>query len=195
MSEAAKQKLSSNQEKILIVGGVILAALFIAWFFIYHPSKKMIHFLRGELAKVEGQIKQTDEILSQGKALEEKILLFEDIEKVMEKQVPRQEEEGIKLLSDYAHKRDLGIASIRSEAKTPLLDHTGQTFVIGGRHCHKLSVAMEMSGRYENLIGYLLDLKEFIPSFFTLDTIRIQQADVSKSELMFSLNISLYLLN
>jgi Tfp pilus assembly protein PilO len=196
MSEPAKQKLSPSQEKLLIVGGVILAALFIAWFFIYHPSKKMVRFLRDELAKVEGQIKQTDEMLSQGKALEEKILLFEDIEKVIETRVPRQEEEGINLLSDYAHKRDLGIAAIRSESKAPLLDQAGQPFVIGGRHCHRLSVFMEMSGRYENLVGYILDLKEFIPSFVTIEAIQIRQGgDAAKSELMFSISVNLYLLD
>ena len=181
--------------KINIIAGISVAAFIIFWVFLYIPSKKTIKKLKEELGIVQGQIRQIEGNFGEGGKLGDWIILLEKRYKALDSKFPEKEEEALGALSDLAKQHKIEIRSIQSQPKTFFLDKDAKKIDIEGKVCQIFRVSMELSASYQDLVEYIDALKESLPAYVTIESLRVNKSSSGSLKLNVALNVALYLLS
>lgn len=172
-----------------------LAAFLIPWFLVYLPTKNAVSRAKKELTAAETQIRQIEAIVDKAKSMEEGLTLLQGVFAKINNKFPRQEEESLAMLSDYARKLNIEVVSIKPSAKEFLFDEDGQKIGIEGRFCQSLPVSLELRCSYKDLVGYLEALKKEVTAYLSIEKLRINKDSLGPAKLSVILDINLYLLS
>lgn len=189
------RNLSPSQKKIIIISLVVVLAFLFFLLFIYLPTKNTVLKIKSELFDKERQIQEIETMLGDAKSLDEGIRLLKERHQRINKKFPQKEEEGIKILSDFARKLNIQILSIEPKPKQEFLDENNNKVTIEGMTCQSLLVSIEMSCLYKDLVRYIQVLKESLPAFFTIETLKINKDKSGTLRLNVKFDINLYILS
>ena len=195
MNDIITTKLTAQQKKIITTVAVITVPFVICWLFVYLPTRGMVNQLKAELNNVQNQIQQIEAMIEKGKTIEEGIKSLKERYVQIDSKFPEREEEGLRLLSDFARKQNIGIVSIKSQPRTAFLDKDSQKVEIEGKSCWQLSVSIEMKSGYADLLEYLKNLKESLPAYATFERLRINKDPSGMAKLNITMDLNLYLLS
>lgn len=189
------KKISPAQKKIILITTVVLLAFLIFWLFIYLPAKNTIKRIKAELASVESQIEKIEAVIDKTRTIDEGIALLEEKYQRLDAKFIQKEEEGLRLLSDFAQKLKIEILSIGPKQKSPFLDTANQKVEIEGKVCQVAPVSIQMRSSYKELVRYLDALKESLPGFIAVEMIKITKDNAGAQKLNIALDFNLYLLS
>lgn len=189
------KQISFSQKKIIIMVSVGLVAFLIPWFLVYLPTKNAVGRAKKELAAAETQIRQIEAIVDKAKNMEEGLTLLQGVFAKINNKFPRQEEESLAMLSDYARKLNIEVVSIKPSAKEFLFDEDGQKIGIECKFCQRLAVSLELRCSYKDLVGYLEALKKEVTAYISIEKLRINKDSLGPAKLSVILDINLYLLS
>ncbi len=189
------KKISLSQQKIIAITVIILLALFIAWLVVYIPAQDNVSQLKRELAGVENQIHQIEALVEKGKTIDEGIRIFQERYQQLTAKFPPREEEGLKVLADFARKQNIEVVSTDSQGKAPCRGENQQEIEAEGKKCQVLLISMEMRGSYRDLVQYLETIKKELPVFITVERLSIARDGYGPTRLRVILSLNLYLLS
>ncbi len=184
------KRISRSQKRIIIATFVIMAVFSGFWLAMYVPTQKGINRLKTELEETEGQIRQIEAMVAQGKDMGEGIQLMERQYQQLMLKLPPKEEGALIALFDLAFKVNVEIITIRTQAKRLCR----QQVTTEGKSCYELPISLELRGSFEGLIAYIELLKGSLPAFITFEKINIHSGKSGAPALNISLEIQLYLL-
>ena len=122
-------------------------------------------------------------------------MLLETRYKELNSKFPEKEEGALGALSDLAKKHKIEIRSIRSQPKSFFLDENAQKIEIDGKVCQIFLVSMEIRTSYRDLVEYIDALKEYLPAYVTIESMRINKEASGSLKLNVALDLALYLLS
>jgi Tfp pilus assembly protein PilO len=184
------KRISRSQKRIIIATFVIMVVFSGFWVAMYVPTQKGIDRLKAELEETEGQIRQIEAMIAQGKGMGEGIQLMEGQYQQLMLKFPSKEEGALIAFFDLAFKVNVEIITIRTQPKRLCR----QQVTTEGKSCYELPVSFELRGGFGALIAYIELLKGSLPAFITFEKINISPGKSGTSELSISLEIQLYLL-
>lgn len=188
-------KFSPSQKKITIIGLAILLAFLVFWLFIYLPSKNTVKRIKSELISADNEIGEIEAAISEAKTADEGIRLLKQRYQELNNKFPPGEEDSLRMLSDFAKKLNIEITSIKpGGSKRPFLDEDNKNVEIEGKTCQIVSVSIEMSCLYKDLVEYLQTLKESLPAFMSIEKLKISKDKLLTKKLNITLDLNLYLL-
>ena len=187
--------ISALQKKILIISSVVFLAFLAFWLFIYSPGKNRIAKIKSELQNVQGQLRQTQEIIGGTENTGQNMQLLTERSQKLKNKFPEKEEESLRALSQLARKLNIEIISIKPRAKAAFLDEDNKKTEIEGKRCQCVFVSMEMSCFYKDLVKYIQALKEALPAFISVERLQIKKTGAVEPKLNIKLDINLYLLS
>ena len=193
--EIEMQKLTASQKKINITAIVMVLIFLSGWLLIYFPRQNKLRQLKNELSRMEGQIQQINALLGDNTTIDEGIRLFTERSRRLDAQFPHEEEEPIRWLSDSARKHNLGIVSIKSQPKILFQDEKQKPIEVEGKSCQVVGVSMEIKGSYRDLIEYMESIKKSLPTYVTVEKVRIYKDSSATGALNFSVEMRLFLLS
>lgn len=173
--------------------GILL--FLIVGFLIYFRLEGKVHHLRHETLDLQKNIKEVEVLLANGMTPEEGVrLLTEEYEKLNSK-FPTQEEEALKLLSEFARRLNVDIVSVKAQPKTDFVDAHQKEIVIEGRKCQEVTVSLDMKSSYKDLLKYIETLKVSLPAFFRIERLKATKETSGQLKLNVVLELKLYLLS
>lgn len=182
------------QKTAALAAGMILFLLglliFIDW-----PRQRELSRLRMEFQNVQANIQMTEQIISQGRSMDEEITALLVRSRWIEGKFPSGEEGSLGRLSELARQNNVEIVSMRFEPKRPLLTAEHSQIEVGGKVCQSVLVSLELKSNFKNFVAYLEALKEFLPAYLTVERMEIRKGSVPEKILNVSLKVNLYLLS
>lgn len=188
------RKLSHTQKKALFGSAVIILIFIVFWLCIYLPLRNTVKKLKVELAGMDGQIKQIEEMAGHDRSLGEGIRLLEVDRKKIKSRFPDMEEESIKALASFAKELGISVDSIRPLPKEELLDKNGSPVKIKGAACYVISTAVVMKCSFANLVKFTDIVEKKLPAFAIIQKLNIGTNSDSLQILSVNMNLNLYLL-
>jgi len=192
-SNAVIKNMTPSQKKILIITSIALLTFFMSWLLIYCPAKAKISQLQKKLTDIEREINEIEGAVTKGTSFEEGIRLLEERAYTLDSKFPEKEKEALKMLADFARQLNMDIISTQPQTKKPFLGADEGEVRIETKSCQELFVFIEMKGTYQNLIRYLVLLKESLPAYVMVERLKINKDVTGALKLNISLGLNLYL--
>lgn len=150
--------------------------------------------IKSELFNKEKQIQDIETTIGKDKTLEKGIELLQVSRRRLNNKFPPKEEGGLEMLSDFAKKLNIEFISIEPKPKQAFLDENGSKVELEGKSCQGVLVAIEIKCLYKELVKYIQLLKESLPAFVTIETLRVNKDKSGMPKLNVILNLNLYIL-
>ena len=188
------KKLPQSQKKIIIVTLVGVTAFLIFWYFIYSPIRASLLKIRPEVYSLESQVRAVEKILKSAKTARVGVKLLKDRFQELNTKLFAKEEKSLILLSDFAKRLNIEIVSIKQQPKIALVDESGEKIDYSGRVLQIVPVSVEMKCFYKDLVKYLEMLRNSLPSFVTVEKLKINRVAPKSPRLNVVLEVNLYTL-
>lgn len=166
-------QFSQSHKKILVVGLIVIVCFCLLWFFIFIPSKKKVTDIQLELLAIQEKIGQIEKIAGPSQTIDRGIKDAKARYQRLNSLFPDKEEEALKQLSHLAKKYNIEIISLNPHEKK--LCSAGLIDDIEGKKCHRVFVSMQIRAFYKGLVGYIEALKESLPAFISIETLKIRK--------------------
>jgi hypothetical protein len=178
------KKISPEQRKIIIIGFALILAFLIFWIFIYLPSQNEVRRLQTQLMELDSQTRGIEMIIDKARTIDEGLNALKEEYGRLNK-FSSQAEESLRLVSEYARKLNIEMLSIKSQPKILASD-------IGS--CLSILVSVEAKSSYKTLLRYLQIIKNNLPTFTTIERLKIDKDNSKSKNLNVILDLKLYLL-
>ncbi|UCG35819.1 MAG: hypothetical protein JSW17_03210 [Candidatus Omnitrophota bacterium] len=187
------KNLAKSEKKLIISSAVALSALLILFFAVYLPIKNKVKMFAKEQFQVDSQIKEIQELVdtTAGKGFAR----LEERFKALDRKFPQEEKEAIILLSAFAQRLNIDIITMRPQSKKDFIDEKENKVVIDGKTCRMVGVSLEMRALYEDLVEYIRILRQMLPSYVSIDNLKIIKDRTDSPVLHIRLNFNLHLLS
>ena len=185
------KKINLSEQKIIVMALVVGAGFILLWAFIYLPRLASLNELRAKWGKAEGKIHQLESLVAQGD-LSEGIMQLKNQLQQLEAKFPSKEEQGLRLLSDFARKMNLEVLSVTSQPKVEFVDPSRQKIQVEGKTCQSISVSMDIKGGYKDFVKYIEALKASLPAYVSFERVQMNRASDTTAGMQL-LNIKLEL--
>lgn len=189
-----KVSLSKTQIKILGGVGLGLVLFLFFWFGFFQPSRSKVGKLKLEWMNIESQLQEIEAITRGFGSPKEGLRQLNEKCEVMIRKFPSDEEDSIKLISDYAKKMNIEILSLTPAPKADYLDEGGNQVVVDSKVCAKVSISAEIRGSYQDLVQYMDGIEHSLPVLLTVEFIKINKEDAVTGKLKAILGLDIYLL-
>ncbi len=189
-----ERDLTPSQRKIFILAILLGVVFFLVWIFIVIPRQITLSRMKEELKSIQNQILEIESIVPKDAKIDQVIRAFDEEKQRLVSKFPNRDEEGIKMLSDYARKFNIEIVSLRSQTKVLFFDRDQKKVEIEGKNCYQVLVSIELKSQFKNLVQYLQDLKKTFPRYITLEKVKINKDFSSPNSLYVTVDLYLYLL-
>ena len=190
----SKINISENQKKIIILSGIGVMVFLLFWIFLYLPASNEINNLKSELTSTEQQIQGIEAFLSGTRNRDEAVRLLKEQQQYLSNRFPQKEEESLKLIPEFARKNNIEVISLDPGTKSEFLDESGKQLIIDGKVVYYLPITMEMGCFYKDLVKYLLELKNNLPSFVSVINLNVKKTDQVSGRVRANVEFNLYLL-
>ncbi len=188
-------KLTQAQNKIMLIsGGVLLAFLFFI-FAIYAPSKNAMGSIKAELEGIDSQIQAVDAFLSGAGSMADGLERLKARDQYLINKFPPKEEAALQMLSGFAKKLNIEVASIAPQPKEDFLYGNSEKVEIESKACQRLLVVLEMKSSYKDLVKYIETIRESLPAYAVTERLKIVKNKEDLPDLRVALEMSLYLLS
>jgi Tfp pilus assembly protein PilO len=189
------RKVTLSQKKIIVTSLIVILVFLILWLFIYLPNQNSISRIKSEVLNLENQIKGIEEIMGKTRTIEGSIKLLKQRYQELNNKFPPKEEEGLRMLSDFAKRLNIELISIKPQPNVVFIDKNNKKIEIEGKTCHVVSVSMEVRCFYKDLVKYIETLNKALPAFAIIKRLRINRDKPETSRLNIKLDLNLYLLS
>ena len=190
----SRKEISPDQVNIIIIALVVITAFGIIWLYIFVPARSGVALISRELNKVKREVQTIKATMKPGRSVEEEIDALEKEYFRLYKIVPRDEDETLTLLADYARSLNLTVGSVLTHEPITALDANNNRIVIEGTIFKKLPIEMKLRGRYADIIRFAEVLRESIPAPITINDTQITVLNPETGQLDIQTNLYLYLL-
>jgi|GEM_PF-901812 len=188
------KNLAKSEKKLLMSSAIALLALLIVFFAVYLPIKSKVKKFAKEQFQIDGQIKEIEELVGDDTTASKGFAQLKERFEALNKKFPQEEKEAIILISSFAQRLNIDIITMRPQSKKDFLDEKEAKVVIDGKTCRMVSVSLEMRALYEDLVEYIRALRQLLPSFVTIDDLKITKDRTDSPVLHIRLILNLYLL-
>lgn len=148
--------LSKGQKILFLTIFIIFFAILVFWLYIYSPGKDKVKKMQKELAKVEADVAQIDQLIGGRDRLDEVYRKLHERHSQLDMLIPRDDKAALRVISSLAGKSDIEVMSFKPSE--PVLAPLSAELKQGTSM--KMSVSMELVCTYRNFGGYLNTLKE-----------------------------------
>lgn len=186
--------MTTSQKKILIIVGAGLFTFLIFLLFIYLPTQATLKRLKAQLAEIEVQLQEVENITKEGKPIEEGIRLLKERYNVLNGCFPPTEEETLKTLIDLAKDTKIDIDSIDPHQRVVFVDENNTPQQIEGKTCYKMPVSIKIRSSYKDFVSYAEALRKSIAAFVTVEKLQIEKNQEDAKKLNIYVEINVYLL-
>ena len=189
-----KASLSKTQIKILGGIGLALVIFLFFWFILYRPARERVVRLKTEWLNTESKIQEFDAVTRGFGSQKEGLRQLNEKSQLMIRKFSSDEEDSIKLISDYAKKMNIEILSLEPTPKADYLDEGGKQVVVDSKVCVKVSISEEIRGSYQDLVQYIDGVEHSLPALLTVEFVKINKEDAATGKLRANLGLDIYLL-
>ncbi|MDD5128524.1 MAG: hypothetical protein PHO40_02595 [Candidatus Omnitrophica bacterium] len=186
--------ITKNQKKIISVSAAGVFIFLLAWVFFYLPGSKEANRLKDELALTQQQIQGIESLLSGSQNRDEAIRILKSKQQYLSNKFPSQEEDSIKLIPEIARKMNIEVVSLQPGSRSEFIDENGKPVVIDGKVASFLPITMEVVCFYKDMVGYLLELKNVLPAFISVQNLNAKKDNQSTGKIRSTIGFNLYLL-
>lgn len=185
--------LTPAQKKIFMIAAAGLAGFVVLWLVFYRPVAREVRTAQTELEEMTARIQEIESFVDKNNSVDDQVLLFQKQYEAINARFPSDEKETIRFLSETARLSDLTVVSVQSFPKAEFHDEDGKGVQIDAKKCYTAQVSMEFKGAYRSVVDYLEKLKDGMPAYFTVQSLRMNKGAV-RDELNVVLGVTLYLL-
>jgi len=182
------------QKKVVTIAAVFSAAFLVFLSIMYIPGRNKINALKVELAEVHSKIRKIESLIDEGVSINEGVAAMSQRYQELSRKFPQKEEESLVVLSNVAKELGVEVVSIRAQPKMVYLDKDSQEIEIDDSICHKVSVTMQLKGRYKDIVRYLEKVKSDMSAFSTIDSMSIVKYAIGEATLNIKADFTIYLL-
>lgn len=187
--------LTQAQKKILLISGGVLLAFLIFIFVVYVPSKNAARSIKSELEGIDSQIQVVEVFLSSAGSMSGGLERLKERDQYLIDKFPPKEEAALQMLSGFAKKLNMEVASIVPQPKEDYVYGNSGKVEIEGKTCQRIPVALEIKGSYKNLVEYIETIRGSLPAYVVIEKLKIVKNKEELSKLKIVLDMSLYLLS
>ena len=164
------------------------------WFILYRPARERVVRLKTEWLNTESKIQEFDAVTRGFGSQKEGLRQLNEKSQLMIRKFSSDEEDSIKLISDYAKKMNIEILSLEPTPKADYLDEGGKQVVVDSKVCVKVSISEEIRGSYQDLVQYIDGVEHSLPALLTVEFVKINKEDAATGKLRANLGLDIYLL-
>lgn len=182
-------------QKNLLRAALVAATIFIALgLFFFLSMGKRIKDLKKEEAQIRSQV-ETVESLIRGKTINEGFLNLQERLRQLNSKFPDRDEMSLKMISEIARACDIVIKSTQSQPQVIYEDENNNEIKINGKTCQSVTVTLEVSGDYFQLVQFLSELKRSLPADLTFEKIGITKSSENPKILNARMIFNIFLLS
>ncbi|MEW6075016.1 MAG: hypothetical protein AB1530_01780 [Candidatus Omnitrophota bacterium] len=187
-------RLAFLKKKTIISQLAVVSVLLVFWLFIYLPRRNAVVKMKAELAVLNNQIKAIEGMMDNAKTLDEGLIRL----KVHYKEVnrfPLQEEETVRLISEYAHRLNIAVRSLKTQPRVAFFTAQEQLSGAGKGQYQSITAVVELNSSYAALVRYIQILQKSLPAFITIEKLQVSQDTNGSKDLHSEMILRLYLLS
>ncbi|RJO65466.1 MAG: hypothetical protein C4540_01050 [Candidatus Omnitrophota bacterium] len=188
------RNLAFLNKKIIIAHLAIVFVLLAFWLFIYLPRRNAAVRIRAELTALNNQIEAIEGMMDNAKTLDEGLARLKAHYKQINR-FPPQEEEAVRLISEYAHRFNIAVRSLKTQPRMPFFTAEKQLPGADEGEYQSIAVAVELSSSYVALVRYIQILQKSLPAFVTIEKLQVTQDKNESKNLNSVMVLKLYLLS
>ena len=113
----------------------------------------------------------------------------------LQSRLPPDEKESLKMLSEFAQKHKITIVTLKADARTDFPDGKKLEDNFAGKTCFTIPVSIIMTGKYEDLVQYLQEIRTVLPAYAVIEKMEIHKDSTGIDQLNATLNLNLYLVS
>jgi len=188
--------ITGAQKKILIVAGIVIAALAIFLRAAYLPMKQEAERLKREIGVIESEIAAIRQMAGEGRQLEAAIGALKTRLDALNAMFPDREEVILRELSAATTRLGIEVVSMRPQRKRAIKDIDGAAIGIAASSVQEMSVSLNVKTNYRSLGDLFKVLREGLPVFVKVEAVTITRiGDIRSGLLNVDLNLNTYLIS
>lgn len=184
--------MNKNQQKILLLAGIVFGVILVFWVFVYSPKNKQMRELRDRFNKVQGEIDKVQRMTGDDTSLDVLISKYDKKLKECKRKLPEKEEVVLRELARNAVRMGIQVVSI-----TPARAINSDLPVsVEGCLCKELDISIHLVGSYVKIGKYLGVIESKFPFILRLKRIDLKKEGEEKgvSKLEAFVDVTLYML-
>lgn len=189
-----KINITQDQKKIIAAGSVVLFVFLFFWVFFYLPSLSQLDNLKNEFLSTEQQILAIEALATDSVGRRESIRLLKRKQEYLSARLPQKEQESLRFIPEFARKMNIQVISVSPGSKTEFLDEYGKQVFIKRKVVSYLPISMDVNCYYKDLVKYLLDIKDNVPSLVRITSLDVRREDRVSGKIRANIELNLYLL-
>ena len=183
------------KKKLVIYGLITVGLLLACLLFIYLPLQSKNNQLKAELMSFQKEIRQIESMKGPGQTVEEAIRQLEDEYRGIFARFPTKEEEALKHLAELAKQANIEVVSVKSQPRAPLLSEAHQKVQAEGKTFQTIAISMEVKGLFKDAVRYLESVKETLPAYSSVETLKIKKTVPGNPSLSVVIDLMIYVLS
>lgn len=180
--------MKNNKNTGWIITGVSVLMIWLILLLFYNAKVKKLNI---SIKKAKQEIEQ----INQARLKANELRKTAETSKELYKLFPVKEEDGLKIIFNYAKMRNAEIVSVEPQTRETFKDSASQEITNQGKTCKTILVALKLKSTYADLIEYIKSLNIALSGFVTVERLEIKQKSDRGVKKHIEMDVKLYILS